>query len=82
MSTQISLKLSDNMFNTAKTFAELKGFDNLQDFIRETLREILFEEEKENMGGLFTYAASEKTLAKQWLSKKEDEAWAHLKKEI
>ncbi len=80
MSTQISLKLSDKMFDTAKTFAELKGFNNLQDFIREILRERLFEEE--NIGGLFTYTASEKTLAKNWLSKEEDVAWKHLEKEI
>lgn len=79
MSTQINLKLSEKMLKTAKTMAEVKGFDNLQDFIRETLRERLFEEE--NVSGLYTYLASETSLAKNWISKEEDEAWKHLQKE-
>ncbi|MBI2672166.1 DUF2281 domain-containing protein [Candidatus Woesearchaeota archaeon] len=70
------------MFNAAKTLTELRGFDSLQDFIREILREKLFEEEKEELNGLFTYLASESSLAKTWLSKEEDEAWQHLEKEI
>ncbi len=77
MSTQISLKLSDKMFDTAKNFADVKGFDNLQDFIRETIREKLFDEP---LDGLLTYKASEKSLAKNWLSAKEDKAWKHLQK--
>jgi len=62
MSTQISLKLSEKMFNSAKEYIETYGFDSLQDFIRETLREKLFE--KEEVGGKLTYLASEKSLAK------------------
>lgn len=80
MSTQISLKLSDKMFDSAKGYVETYGFDNLQDFIRETLREKLFE--KEEVKGKLTYLASEKSLARNWMSKEEDEAWAHLQKEI
>lgn len=76
MSTQISLKLSDKMFTTAKQHAEEKGYEHIQDFIRETVREKLFEEEKIN--GIATYLASEKALAKRWLTKEEDEAWQHL----
>ena len=34
MGTQISLKLSEKMFDTAKSYAELHGYDNIQDFIR------------------------------------------------
>ncbi len=79
MGTQISIKLSDKMFDSAKDYAEIHGFDSLQDFIRETLREKLFEEE--NLDGRLTYLASEKSLARDWLSKEEDEAWAHLQKE-
>jgi len=81
MSAQISLQLSKKMLRSAKKYAELKGFDNLQDFIRETLREKLFEQETENIGGLYTSIASEESLAKNWLSKKEDKAWRHLQKE-
>lgn len=76
MSTQISLKLSDKMFTTATKYAEEKGYEHIQDFIRETVREKLFEEEKLN--GLATYLASEQALAKRWLSKEEDAAWQHL----
>lgn len=78
MSMQISLKLSDKMFEAANKYIDNKGFDNLQDFIRESLRQKLFE--KENIGGLYTYKASEKSLAKNWSSKKEDKAWQHLQK--
>lgn len=79
MSTQISLKLSDKMLAEAKRYAKLKGYDQLQDFIRETLREKLFE--GENIGGLYTYKASEASLARNWLRKEEDEAWEHLQGE-
>ncbi len=80
MCTQISIKLSDKMFDTAKGYIDSHGYDSLQDFIRETLREKLFEEE--DLDGKFTYLASEKSLARDWLSREEDEAWAHLQKEI
>lgn len=79
MGTQISIKLSEKMFDNAKYYADTHGYDNLQDFIREILREKLFEEE--SLTGKLTYLASEKSLAKNWLLKEEDEAWAHLQKE-
>ncbi len=76
MGTQISIKLSDRMFASAKVYAETYGFDTLQDFIRELIREQLFERESE-----VTYKASEESLARHWLSPEEDKAWAHLQKE-
>ena len=79
MGTQISLKLSDKMISTAKKYAKTQGYDNLQDFIREMLRERLFE--REDISGLNTYKASEASLAKNWLRKEEDEAWEHLQRE-
>ena len=82
MGTQISLKLSDRIFSSAKIYPELHGFDNLQDFIRELIRERLFEGETEVFGGFSTYLASEESLGRSWLSPEEDEAWAHLQKEI
>ncbi|MFT4343596.1 MAG: hypothetical protein ACMXYE_02505 [Candidatus Woesearchaeota archaeon] len=48
--------------------------------IREILREKLFESEA--VSGKLTYSASQESLGKNWLSKEEDEAWAHLQKEI
>ncbi|MCC7574867.1 ribbon-helix-helix domain-containing protein [Candidatus Woesearchaeota archaeon] len=80
MGMQISLKLSDKMFNTAKNFSEEKGYDTLQDFIRETIREKLFEQNNEKLRGIQTYKASEKTLAKRWSTAKEAKAWSHLQK--
>ena len=80
MSTQISLKLSDRVFSSAKIYSEIHGFDSLQDFIRELIREKLFEKETEAFGGFYTYLASEDSLAKSWLSREEDEAWEHLQK--
>ncbi len=74
---QISLKLPDRLLFSAKTYAEEHGYGNLQDFIRELIREKLFDKE-ELLSGHQTYFASEKALAKTWLSKQEDEAWAHL----
>lgn len=79
MSTQISLKLSDIMLNVARSYAKMRGYSNLQDFIRETLREKLFE--NESLSGMNTYKAAEHALAKNWLTKEEDEAWAHLQEE-
>ncbi len=82
MGTQISLKLSDEMLTVAENYSELHGFDSIQDFIRETLREKLFEGEAGKLSGFYTYLASEKSLARNWLNKEEDEAWAHLQKGI
>ncbi|MDA3855658.1 MAG: ribbon-helix-helix domain-containing protein [Candidatus Woesearchaeota archaeon] len=78
MGTQISIKLSDKMLNSAKGYVDMHGYDSIQDFIRETLREKLFEEDE--LSGMETALASENSLAKNWLSKEEDEAWAHLQK--
>lgn len=80
MGTQISIKLSEKMFDSAKSYAEMYGYDSLQDFIRQTIREKLFE--NEGLNGKQTYLASENSLARNWLLKEEDEAWAHLQKEI
>ncbi len=79
MSIQISLKLSDQMMSAAQKYAQTYGYDNLQDLIRETLRERLFD--NETVSGKQTYHASESALARHWLRKEEDEAWAHLQEE-
>lgn len=80
MGTQISLKLSDKLLAAAKKHAKGQGYDNLQDFIRETLRKRLFE--MEDVNGMNTYKASEASLAKNWLKKEEDKAWKHLQREM
>ena len=72
MGTQISLKLSDKMLRKARQHSKKYGYDSLQDFIRETMRERLFGSPA---------LASEEALARFWNTKEEEEAWAHLQKE-
>ena len=79
MTEQINLRLSTEFIKKAREYSKRKGYSNLQEFIKNLLRERLFE--KENVGGVFTYNASEKALSKNWLTKEEDKAWAHLQKE-
>lgn len=79
MVEQINLRLSDEMLKKARKFAQKNGYSNIQELLKECLREKLFE--KENVGGIFTYSASERSLAKNWLTKEEDEVWAHFQKE-
>ena len=42
-STQLNIKLPDNLMNAAKNYAENFGFRNVQDLIYESLREKIFE---------------------------------------
>ncbi len=81
MNTQISIKLPEKLLTTAKEYSDIHGFASLQDLIRELLREKLFEEQGEILSGMRTAQASEAALAKVWLTKEEDAAWAHLQKE-
>ncbi|NQZ85770.1 MAG: hypothetical protein HRU03_08680 [Nanoarchaeales archaeon] len=46
MTSQVNLRMNDRLLETAKTYAEDYGYDNLQDFIRETIREKVFSEPK------------------------------------
>lgn len=74
---QVSLHLPDPLLVTAKKYAEKHGYASLQEFIRELIREKLFDRE-EKLTGSSTYLASEAVLARDWLSKDEDAAWSHL----
>ena len=44
MTTQINLRLPGKMLDSAKSYSEEHGFGSIQDFIKETLREKLFDE--------------------------------------
>jgi Arc/MetJ-type ribon-helix-helix transcriptional regulator len=44
MATQINVRLPDSLLSSARSYAEERGYGNLQDFIKETIREKLFEE--------------------------------------
>ncbi|MDD4878517.1 MAG: hypothetical protein PHO02_05780 [Candidatus Nanoarchaeia archaeon] len=43
MNAQINLRLPENMLVAAKSYAEKHGFGTLQELLKETLREKLFE---------------------------------------
>lgn len=74
---QFNLKLPKHFVKLAEAYAEKKGFRNIQELATASMREKIFEE-GEFEEGLLTAIASEKVLAKDWLSKDEDEAWKDL----
>ena len=43
MTTQISLRISEDFFQQAKHYAKTHGFLNIQEFIREAAREKIFD---------------------------------------
>jgi hypothetical protein len=42
MSIQINLRISDKMYAAVKRYAQSNGFSNIQDFIRESVRERVY----------------------------------------
>ncbi|MFT4250780.1 MAG: ribbon-helix-helix domain-containing protein [Candidatus Woesearchaeota archaeon] len=44
MNTQINVRVPDNLLDSAKEYAEKHGYGNVQNFIRETMREKMFDE--------------------------------------
>ncbi|MDP2749800.1 MAG: hypothetical protein Q8O89_03135 [Nanoarchaeota archaeon] len=44
MNTQINLRLPEKLLTSATVYAEKNGYGTVQDFVRETLRERLFDE--------------------------------------
>tara|TARA_Y100000310_G_scaffold303201_1_gene341350 strand:+ start:106 stop:354 length:249 start_codon:yes stop_codon:yes gene_type:complete len=82
MGTQISIKIPDTVLNSAKVYAKKHGYSTVQDFIRELVREKLFDTEEKILDGFSTYKASEAALAKNWQRPEEDSAWEHLQKEM
>lgn len=44
MNTQINIRLPEKILISAKSYAEEHGFGTIQDFIKETVREKLFDE--------------------------------------
>jgi hypothetical protein len=45
MGTQINIRLSEKLLETASTYALRNGYTNVQEFIKETIRKRLFEED-------------------------------------
>lgn len=46
MNTQINLRLSENMLVSANKYVEKHGFGTVQEFIKDLLREKLFEQQE------------------------------------
>lgn len=46
MNKQVNVRLPEKMLVSAKNYAKKNGFSTVQEFIKETLREKLFEEKK------------------------------------
>ena len=44
MTTQINIRMTDQMVTSASEYAQKHGFSNVQELIKESLREKLFEE--------------------------------------
>ena len=44
MNTQINLRMPEKLLNSAKSYSDEHGYGSLQDFIKETIREKLFDE--------------------------------------
>lgn len=44
MNTQINVRLPEKILSSASSYAEEHGFGTVQDFIKETIREKLFDE--------------------------------------
>ena len=74
---QINLKLPKNFVDAAERYAKNFGFRNIQELATASMREKIFNR-KEVSEGLLTAVASEKVLAKDWLTKEEDETWKDL----
>jgi hypothetical protein len=74
---QINLKLPINFVKIAEDYAKKFGFRNIQELATASMRDKIFNEKKVSES-LLTAIASEKTLAKDWLTKEEDEIWKDL----
>ncbi len=44
MTTQVNVRISDDFLSKAKDYANKKGFENIQDLIKEALREKIYDE--------------------------------------
>lgn len=74
---QINLKLPKNFVKAAEDYAKKFGFRNIQELAASSMREKIFSKQ-EIIEGMLPALMSEKSLAKDWLTKEEDEAWKDL----
>jgi len=71
---QINLKLPEDFVKAAENYAKKFGFRNIQELAASSMREKIFAKKQINEN-IF---ADEELLAKNWLSKEDNEAWKDL----
>jgi len=69
MNTQLNIKISNNLLQKAEIIANDEGYLNVQEMIREILRNKIGHDKD----GLFE--ASLESVGKGWFTKEEDRAW-------
>jgi len=74
---QINLKLPKNFVEAAEDYAKKFGFRNIQELAASSMREKIFSKREINEN-MIPALMSEQALAKDWLTKEEDEAWKDL----
>ncbi|MBT3324114.1 hypothetical protein HN681_03950 [archaeon] len=80
MNTQINLRLSERMLNSAKSYANKNGFGTVQEFIKETVREKLFEKPEINKEELILVKKLAEISLKKNLFGTEEELFKKLKR--
>jgi len=78
MATQINLRLPENLLDSAKSYAEDYGFSNVQDFIKETLREKLYEQGEFSKSELNMFKDLKEISDKENLYSTEEELFSRL----
>ena len=79
MNTQINLRLPEKMIISANKYTEKHGYGTLQEFIKETLREKLFEEKTISKRELALVKELLEVSNKRELYKTEEELFAKLR---
>jgi len=79
MNTQINLRMPENLLNSAQSYAEEHGFGTVQDFIKETVREKLFDEPEVTKEELHLVRKLAEATEKENLYSTEEELFKKLK---
>jgi hypothetical protein len=72
MNSQVNIKIDSDFLRKAEMYAKVKGYLNVQEMIRQLLREAVLDEVGDSFSGSIA------SFGKEWLSKEDDEAFAHL----
>ena len=80
MNTQINLRLEDNLLESAKTYSQLHGYGNVQEFIKETIRQKIFDEPDLTGEELSLILKIAKVSEEKKLFKSEEELFKKLRK--